>query len=70
MCDNWFCADIRKQLSDQIGSLEFRTESKITMLTELQEFFKKRSELETEYMRSLERLAEKCEKSMKQRNTK
>lgn len=57
-------------MSDQIGALEFRAESKIAMLSELQEFFKRRSEVEMEYMRSLDRLVEKCEKSMKQRNTK
>ena len=62
--------DIRKQLSDQIGSLEFRTESKIAMLNELQEFFKRRSEVEMEYMRGLDRLVEKCEKATKQRNAK
>jgi len=40
------------------------------MLNELQEFFKRRSEVEMEYMRGLDRLVEKCEKATKQRNAK
>jgi len=64
------CLDIKKQLSDQLGSLDFRTESKIALLNDLQEFFKKRGEVEIEYMRGLDRLAEKSEKATRQRNVK
>ena len=39
------CADIRRQLADQLGSLEFRMESKLSMLSEFQEFFKRRGEV-------------------------
>ena len=60
--------DIRRQLADQLGSLEFRMESKLSMLSEFQEFFKRRGEVEYEYARSLERLCEKFEKTTKQRN--
>ena len=70
VCVCYVVADIRKQLNDQIGSLEFRTESKIALLNDLQEFFKRRSEVEVEYARGLDRLVEKCEKSTKQRNVK
>jgi SLIT-ROBO Rho GTPase activating protein len=62
--------DIRRQLSDQLGSLDFRMESKLSLLAEFQEFFKKRGEVEYEYARSLERLCEKFERSTKQRNIK
>lgn len=61
-------ADIRRQLNDQLGCLEFRMESKLSLLSEFQEFFKKRGEVEYEYARALERLCEKFEKSTKQRN--
>lgn len=60
--------DIRRQLSDQLGCLEFRTESKLSLLTEFQEFFKRRGEVEYEYARSIERLCEKFERNTKQRN--
>ena len=40
-----FIADIRRQLADQLGSLEFRMESKVSLLSEFQEFFKRRGEV-------------------------
>jgi len=40
-----FLADIRRQLADQLGSLEFRMESKVSLLSEFQEFFKRRGEV-------------------------
>jgi len=60
--------DIRRQLADQLGSLEFRMESKVSLLSEFQEFFKRRGEVEYEYARSLEKLCERFEKSTKARN--
>ena len=43
-------------------------DSKLSLLSEFQEFFKRRGEVEYEYARQLERLCEKFEKSTKQRN--
>ena len=43
-------------------------ESKLSLLAEFQEFFKKRGEVEYEYARSLERLCEKFEQRTKQRS--
>jgi len=63
-----FRSDIRRQLGDQLGCLEFRMESKLSLLQEYQEFYKKRGEVEYEYARSLERLCEKFERNTKQRN--
>jgi SLIT-ROBO Rho GTPase activating protein len=60
--------DIRRQLNDQLGCLDFRMESKLSLLAEFQEFFKKRGEVEYEYARSLERLCEKFEQRTKQRS--
>lgn len=62
--------DIRKQLNDQLTCLEFRTESKQSLLNELKDFFKKRGEVEFEYAKNLERLCERFERSTKQRNIK
>lgn len=61
-------AEIRRQLSDQVTCLDFRVESKLSLLSEFQEFFKRRGEVEYEYARSLERLCERFEKTTKQRN--
>ncbi len=61
-------ADIRRQMQDQLASLEFRMESKVSLISEFQEFFKRRGEIEYEYARSMERLCEKFEKNTKQRN--
>jgi SLIT-ROBO Rho GTPase activating protein len=55
-------------MQDQLASLEFRMESKLSLISEFQEFFKRRGEVEYEYARSLERLCEKFEKNTKQRN--
>ena len=60
--------DIRRQMSDQLAALEFRMESKLSLLSEFQEFFKRRGEVEYEYARSMERLCERFEKNTKQRN--
>ena len=57
-------------MSDQLGSLDFRMDSKLSLLSEFQEFFKRRGEVEYEYARSLERLCEKFERNTKQRNIK
>lgn len=43
-------------------------ESKLSLLSEFQEFFKRRGEVEYEYARNLERICEKFEKNTKQRN--
>ncbi len=47
-----------------------RTESKLSLLTEMRDFFKKRGEAELEYAKSLERICERFEKSTKQRTIK
>jgi hypothetical protein len=53
---------------DQLASLDSRAESKLSLLSDFQEFFKRRGEIEYEYARNLERLCEKFEKKNKQRN--
>lgn len=55
-------------MNDQLACLDLRMDSKLSLLGEFQEFFKKRGEVEYEYARSLERLCEKFERSTKQRN--
>ena len=63
-------SETRKQLNEQIQCLEFRSESKLSLLGELKDFFKKRGEVEFEYAKNLERLCERFERNTKQRNLK
>lgn len=49
-------SDIRQQLSDQLKCLEIKLETEVSIVTELQEFFKRRAEVEQEYARNLDKL--------------
>uniref|UniRef100_A0A7N6FI09 SLIT-ROBO Rho GTPase activating protein 3 n=1 Tax=Anabas testudineus TaxID=64144 RepID=A0A7N6FI09_ANATE len=50
---------IRNQLVEQFKCLEQQSESRIQLLQDLQEFFRRKAEIELEYSRSLEKLAER-----------
>ena len=63
-------ADIKRQLSEQLSCLDIRTESKNALLSEMQDFLKRRGDAEFEYAKSLERLCERFERSIKQRGIK
>uniref|UniRef100_A0A3P8UT59 SLIT-ROBO Rho GTPase activating protein 3 n=1 Tax=Cynoglossus semilaevis TaxID=244447 RepID=A0A3P8UT59_CYNSE len=54
-----FKALIRNQLVEQFKCLEQQSESRIQLLQDLQEFFRRKAEIELEYSRSLEKLAER-----------
>ena len=60
--------EIRRQLNDQQVCLDLRTEGKLSLLSDFQEFFRKRGELELEYARSLDKLVDRFERLAKQRN--
>ncbi|KAI4827751.1 hypothetical protein KUCAC02_031123 [Chaenocephalus aceratus] len=51
--------EIRNQLVEQFKCLEQQSESRIQLLQDLQEFFRRKSEIELEYSRSLDKLAER-----------
>ncbi|XP_068611527.1 SLIT-ROBO Rho GTPase-activating protein 1-like [Brachionichthys hirsutus] len=51
--------DVRTQLVEQQRCLEQQTEMRVQLLQDLQDFFRKKSEIETEYSRNLEKLAER-----------
>lgn len=51
--------EIRNQLVEQFKCLEQQSESRIQLLQDLQEFFRRKSEIDLEYSRSLEKLAER-----------
>ncbi|KAF3859670.1 hypothetical protein F7725_022069 [Dissostichus mawsoni] len=52
-------AYVRLQLVEQQRCLEQQTEMRVQLLQDLQDFFRKKSEIETEYSRNLEKLAER-----------
>uniref|UniRef100_A0A8C4JDV6 SLIT-ROBO Rho GTPase activating protein 3 n=1 Tax=Dromaius novaehollandiae TaxID=8790 RepID=A0A8C4JDV6_DRONO len=52
-------AKIRTQLVEQFKCLEQQSESRLQLLQDLQEFFRRKAEIELEYSRSLEKLAER-----------
>uniref|UniRef100_A0A183IUN8 FCH domain-containing protein n=1 Tax=Soboliphyme baturini TaxID=241478 RepID=A0A183IUN8_9BILA len=49
-------SDIRQQFGDQLKCLEGRNEASCSVLLELQDFFRRRAEIETEYAKNLEKL--------------
>ncbi|KAF5928303.1 hypothetical protein HPG69_014908 [Diceros bicornis minor] len=51
--------EIRAQLVEQQKCLEQQTEMRAQLLQDLQDFFRKKAEIETEYSRNLEKLAER-----------
>ena len=66
-----FCVslDIQKQFVDQIKVLDLRTENKVFLINDVQEFFKRRSELECEMGKNLDRLSDRfIERLQKQRS--
>ncbi|XP_064523158.1 SLIT-ROBO Rho GTPase-activating protein 3 isoform X2 [Pseudopipra pipra] len=54
-----FGEEIRTQLVEQFKCLEQQSESRLQLLQDLQEFFRRKAEIELEYSRSLEKLAER-----------
>lgn len=49
--------DIRLQLNEQLRCLDVRLESQVSLIQELQDYFRRRSEVELDYSRSLDKLA-------------
>ena len=49
-------ADIRQQLSDELKCLDLRVDAHVSLLAEIQDFYRRRSEVELEYSRGLDKL--------------
>ena len=63
-----FDLDFGKQLTDQQRTLDSRTENKTILINDLQEFFKRRSEIDLEYGKNMDRLCDRfTERFQKQR---
>lgn len=54
-----FIAEIRAQLTEQMKCLDQQCELRVQLLQDLQDFFRKKAEIEMDYSRNLEKLAER-----------
>jgi len=57
---------------DQVKCLEIRTEAQTSLLAELQDFYKKRADIEADYSKSLEKFSKQLgakQKADKQKST-
>ena len=49
-------ADVRQQLGDQLRCLDARLDGHVSLLGDLHDFYRRRSEVELEYSRSMDKL--------------
>ena len=54
-----FCLEIRSHLTDQVKCLDQQHDSRVNLLNDIQDFFKRKSEVESEYAKKLDVLSEK-----------
>ncbi|KAL9702695.1 hypothetical protein quinque_006213 [Culex quinquefasciatus] len=62
--------DIRQQLNEQLKFLDVRVESQISLIQELQDFFRRRGEVELDYSKSLDKLAKSLQLRHKEQRQK
>lgn len=62
--------DIRLQLNEQLRCLDVRVESQILLIQELQDFFRRRGEVELDYSKSLDKLAKSLQLRHKEQKQK
>lgn len=55
--DYHMCTDIRTQLNEQLRCLDYRMETQISVVGELQDFFRRRAEVELDYSKNLDKLS-------------
>jgi len=63
-------ADIRMQLSEQLRCLDVRMESQVAVVTELQDYFRRRAEVELDYSKNLDKLAKSLQLRHKEQKQK
>lgn len=50
-------SDIRLQLNEQLRCLDTRMETQVSIVNELQDFFRRRAEVELDYSKNLDKLS-------------
>lgn len=63
-------ADIRLQLNEQLRCLDVRMETQVALVQELQDFFRKRAEVELDYSKNLDKLAKNLQLRHKEQKQK
>lgn len=63
-------ADIRLQLNEQLRCLDVRMETQVAVVAELQDFFRKRAEVELDYSKNLDKLAKNLQLRHKEQKQK
>jgi len=63
-------ADIRMQLSEQLRCLDVRMESQVAVVAELQDYFRRRAEVELDYSKNLDKLAKSLQLRHKEQKQK
>ncbi|EEB12153.1 SLIT-ROBO Rho GTPase-activating protein, putative [Pediculus humanus corporis] len=69
-CNFFFYSDIRLQLSEQLRCLDVRMEAQVALVAELQDYFRKRAELELDYSKNLDKLAKSLQLRHKEQKQK
>lgn len=62
--------DIRLQLNEHLRCLDSRVEAQVSLVSELQDFFRKRAEVEMDYSKSLDKLAKSLQLRHKEQKQK
>nr|CAD7588998.1 unnamed protein product [Timema genevievae] len=65
-----FSADIRVQLTEQLRCLDVRMESQVALVAELQDYFRRRAEVELDYSKNLDKLAKSLQLRHKEQRQK
>lgn len=65
-----FCADIRLQLNEHLRCLDSRVEAQVSLVSELQDYFRRRAEVEMDYSKSLDKLAKSLQLRHKEQKQK
>nr|CAD7393152.1 unnamed protein product [Timema cristinae] len=62
--------DIRVQLTEQLRCLDVRMESQVALVAELQDYFRRRAEVELDYSKNLDKLAKSLQLRHKEQRQK
>lgn len=63
-------SDIRLQLSEQLRCLDVRMEAQVALVAELQDYFRRRAEVELDYSKNLDKLAKSLQLRHKEQKQK
>lgn len=62
--------DVRQQLNEQLRCLDMRIETQVAIVQELQDYFRRRAEVEMEYSKSLDKLGKGIQQRHKEQKQK